>query len=154
MRVISIDFEGDQTKIILFVSKDITKTRQLPGFVEAVLESMPELRFHKCENDRNLTFADELFDTEIAHVFEHVLLEIIGQIDTKAYRIKGWTNWDWKNSPRWTYEISLRYRDSRVVFNALSRALTMFDVLIDTCRVKEVASELATVSGAVGGEKK
>ena len=69
------------------------RTSDVPGAGTRVLAVLPGLRGHRCDNGRGATFADELADTELAHLLEHAALEIMalaGSPDT----LRGRTTWD------------------------------------------------------------
>ena len=135
MHISAIDFQQGKSFIALLVSPDSIKTSQMPGFREAILSKMPELRFHKCDNGLGNSFADELLDTEVAHVFEHVLIEIISQMDGSVDNIRGLTTWNWRKDPRWLYRIEIAYDVSDTVLAALRSTFAILDEVFQLCSV-------------------
>lgn len=133
MRISAIDFRQGKSFITLFVSPHSFKTSQMPKFKEAVLLRLPELRFHRCDNGQGKSFVDELGDTELAHVFEHMLIEIISQMDSKVDGVRGLTTWNWKKNPRWSYCVEIEYSNPGTVALALLSALTLLDEALAEC---------------------
>lgn len=60
-----------------------------------VLSKLPNLARHLCINEKGQTFGDEIVGTELAHLFEHMVIELQGQAYGAAARgvFKGHTSW-------------------------------------------------------------
>lgn len=43
---------------------------------QKVLNEFPNLAYHKCKNKNHNSFSDEIDKTEIAHVFEHIVIDL------------------------------------------------------------------------------
>lgn len=67
------------------------RTSAYPRFVKSLLYSYPEMKRHACDNGTAKSLEMELEDTEIAHAFEHFLIEIIAAADISRSLIKGKT---------------------------------------------------------------
>lgn len=89
-----INFLNSKTQLKLRVNPEINKTSQICGFDKKLLTLLPSLKYHICDNKDKNSFADELQDTEIAHAFEHTLLDIIGKKDSDVKVIGGYTSWE------------------------------------------------------------
>lgn len=56
-----------------------SSTAAYPEFPEQLLERLPSLRMHLCDNGTARSFEMELQDTELAHAFEHTVLELLAK---------------------------------------------------------------------------
>ncbi|MCL2332577.1 MAG: hypothetical protein FWC54_03710 [Actinomycetia bacterium] len=62
--------------------------------VRPLFEVLPGLRRHRCDNGRHRSFFDEARRTELAHLLEHVLIELLATRGQARARIRGATNLD------------------------------------------------------------
>lgn len=83
-----------------------------------VWQVMPELRDHVCLGDESGTFGDVMGDTELAHLLEHVTVELLARTDVAGDIACGQTS---KAGER-TYKIVLKCIDDVLVVGALSSA--------------------------------
>lgn len=77
---------------------------QVDDIANRLCEMLPNLTDHRCTNRHGLPFTEELADTELGHVFEHVVLELLSQREIYA---QGQTTWDWEHDAIGTYHVSL-----------------------------------------------
>ena len=129
------EFHDDKTVIHLHVPSHIRNTKQIEGFSQKCLSKHPHLKYHLCENDKCLSFPEELEETELAHAFEHVLLDLIGEKDKSVRKVRGFTAWDWRKFEQDTYQIHLHYTDKNVFESALKDAVESFNYLFGTTHV-------------------
>jgi hypothetical protein len=76
----------------------------IPGLAQTLLSMLPSLREHDCINRRNLSFEEELTQTELGHVFEHIILELLS---LRGICTRGQTTWNWERDPIGTYHITI-----------------------------------------------
>lgn len=79
---------------------------------------MPEICEHTCLGDAGSTFKDAMGATEIAHLLEHVSIELMARTGIAADITCGRT-WEVEGEPR-TYDIQLDCPDDVLVASALS----------------------------------
>jgi hypothetical protein len=91
-----INFQKNKTSLSVKVIPEFNKTSQIRGFDKRLLEKIPSLNYHLCDNRDKRSFAEELQDTELAHAFEHALLDMIGRHDDTAEVVGGYTSWNWQ----------------------------------------------------------
>ena len=60
----------------------------------ALFEALPGLRRHRCDNGCHRSFFDEAQATEVAHLLEHVLIELLALDGCPRDHICGATNLD------------------------------------------------------------
>jgi len=96
---------------------------QLPDLANSLLQMLPKLREHLCYNRNGLPFIEELHDTELGHVFEHVILEILRQ---RGLYLRGQTTWNWHRDPLGTYNVTINTGKKLLVKESLLVAQAMF----------------------------
>ena len=68
------------------------RTNEMDGFVDRLLKVLPSLRRHECYAGESGGFVQELRKgTDLAHVMEHVILELLKLTAGKGRRFTGWT---------------------------------------------------------------
>lgn len=126
----------DHTEITIQFFTTYYTTHEIPGTI-AVLETLlPRIFRHKCFNSGKLAFKKEAANTELGHLFEHILLEFLcinkfkeGQID---FNLKGLTEWNWLQDPRGIFYISLNTRreDIFVLQQALLQTQNLMEIIL------------------------
>jgi hypothetical protein len=97
------------------------RTSELPGLAEAALRALPGLKGHRCDNGAGRTFADELADTEIAHLVEHATLELMAMAGAPA-SLRGETAWDFAADGRGVFRVRVAYEDEELAREAFEMA--------------------------------
>ena len=119
MRVESVTVTPDAVEAVLrFEPDEPLRTSEVPGLVDAVLRALPGLSGHRCENDAGLTFAEELRDTEVAHLVEHATLEVMAMAGSPS-TLHGATSWDFAADGRGVFRLRLACDDDLVAIGAL-----------------------------------
>lgn len=93
-------------------------TSEDPASTDLVLDLMPALRDHVCLGDAAPTFGEVAYDTELAHLLEHVTVELLAQTDIAGDIACGQT----AAVAERAYEITLGCPDDVLVAGALSSA--------------------------------
>lgn len=93
-------------------------TSEDPTATDLVLDLMPALRDHVCLGDAAPTFGEVAHDTELAHLLEHVTVELLAQTDIAGDIACGQT----AAVAERAYEITLGCPDDVLVAGALSSA--------------------------------
>ena len=86
---------------------------------ELVLDLMPALADHLCLGDSSPRFGDVVADTELAHLLEHVSVELLARTDAAGDTPSGQTTQIGER----TYQITLACPDDVLVAGALSSAV-------------------------------
>lgn len=89
-----------------------------PEGTERVLELIPELSDHLCLGDSSSSFGDVIGNTELAHLLEHVTVELLARTDRAGDVSSGQTT----GLADRLYKISLACPDDVLVAGALSSA--------------------------------
>ena len=72
------------------------KTGGYPGLPARALKRYPEMVRHRCDNGRSLGVREEFADTEVAHLFEHILIEEYVRAGVDRRAIAGSTLWNFQ----------------------------------------------------------
>ena len=83
-----------------------------------LLEKMPTLAAHKCKNSKGKNFVDVMDSTSLAHVLEHMIIDIQTKHTDKA--LFGTTEWIDEQSG--IAKIELTYTDDIVCLSAINEA--------------------------------
>ena len=89
-----------------------------PEGTERVLGLMPGLAYHACLGDASASFGEVISDTELAHLLEHVTVELLAQTNIAGDISSGQT----VEVAERAYEITLSCPDDVLVAGALSSA--------------------------------
>lgn len=89
----------------------------------SLLESMPTLASHKCKNSKGKNFAQVMDSTSLAHVLEHMIIDIQTKHTDKA--LFGTTEWIDEQSG--IARIELTYTDDIVCLSAIKEATNLLN---------------------------
>lgn len=106
------------------------RTSQVPGLVDSVRGLLPGVFRHRCTSPGSGLFASEAPDTEIAHLFEHMVLELMVMAGSPR-TLEGRTDWDFPRDGSGVFHTTLACDDDSVAVGAVHGALEMLDALLD-----------------------
>lgn len=126
LRVVEICIRPEVRRIHLIVEMadpDRYLTSQIPQLPRRLFRLLPRMRRHTCINENGNTFCQECRETEIAHLFEHIIIELQLQAQQEPSDIlRGETEWDWHVDPKGRYRVSVDYRNELLAFGAIRLA--------------------------------
>lgn len=102
--------------LTMHMHTDFVRTGSCPALQGYLSENLPGILHTPCFNGKNLSFYDEVVNTEVGHLFEHIILEHYSlysfrQIHVGDMVMKGKTQWDWNKDPEGLFHIYM-YADS------------------------------------------
>lgn len=109
-----------------------SRTSAMTGLAEAVLELLPGVRRHSCENGSAHGIAAELSDTELPHLLEHITFELMA-LSGSPRTLKGETAWNFSADGVGVYRVRLAYDDDLVALGALKAAAGIVEWLAASC---------------------
>lgn len=133
---VSVNFNQRQTRLLMCFKDTPLHTNDLPFTNKILGKHLPSIFKCKCYNNYNLSFRQEAQNTEIAHLFEHILLEYLCQNKIKQGAVsaafKGVTEWNWTENERGTFEveISCGYKDIYNFEDAFGKAIYLLDLIL------------------------
>lgn len=134
----SLAWKQEKNTVRLFYKSDRSHltTQTLPNTVWLLSYYLPAIVNHKCINDENLPFISEAANTEIAHLFEHILIECIcreySKLGDKSVVAKGVTRWHSTRFYEGEFYIDIEVSNlSETIFAiAMERATTIMEKVL------------------------
>jgi hypothetical protein len=138
LKVVEILFY-DRHKVKLVVEMadpDRYTTECAPHIPRMLFKLLPHLASHRCDNDNGYTFKKESRATEIPHLFEHLIIELQGQVQ-KTRVLRGETQWNWRIDPKGRFHVYVDYENEMLVLGAIRLAERVINSL-DSHNVEEI----------------
>lgn len=126
------------TKITMQSFGEHVHTGHIPFIDEVLREHLPSVLLTQCYNDEELPFAQEVKDTEIGHLFEHILLEYLCQLKiakgSSQAVFSGRTSWNWIKDPKGKFHINLTcgVKDSDILPIALEKTIKLMKIVLSS----------------------
>jgi len=133
---LAITQKRTSTQIIMDVLYNQLNTSEIPYLFDMLEENLPSVLLSKCYNDMGLPFNEEVRNTEIGHLFEHILLEYLCQHKiakgARAATYAGRTRWNWHRDPLGRFHIHLTCgkKDADILPPALEKAVSLMKLLL------------------------
>jgi hypothetical protein len=131
VKVLEICVQPDDRRIKLTVEMpdpDRFLTSQVPHLPHRLFRLFPTLARHKCENGLGLTFRQECRQTEIPHLFEHLIIELQSQAQP-AEVLRGETEWNWTIDPRGRFHVQVDFENELLAIGAIRLAERLINSL-------------------------
>lgn len=129
-------FHGEEKTLIKMIVHDPRIiTSQIPSTYPLLRQFLPTIFRCKCFNGANLAFSEEVQDTEVAHLFEHILLEYLchAKVSSGVERItfKGETSWNWLMDPKGVFyiEIDAGHKDIFHFQTAMQKSVQLMNLI-------------------------
>lgn len=141
---LSLHQHRENTLMTMNVFGKIINTRKLPWTLGILQESLPSILGSTCFNDEKIPFTEEVKQTEIGHLFEHILLEYLCQeklrIGYESAEYSGKTDWNWINDPQGTFHITISsgYKDAEIFNNAVQKSIELMKQIMKKQTVKRM----------------
>lgn len=104
--------------VVRVAEQKFARTAAIPQLADRVLELLPGLSRHSCENGSAHGIAAELADTETPHLLEHIAFELMA-LSGSPRTLKGETAWDFSADGAGVYRVRLAYDNDLVALGAL-----------------------------------
>jgi hypothetical protein len=138
VRIERVSELGDGVEILVVLDPaDPVRTSAAPDLVSALRRLLPGITRHSCTSPASGLLASELNDTEIAHLFEHVVLELMVREGTDR-ATSGNTDWDFARDGRRTYRVTIGSDDRELAHRAAEQALGLMNALLSGRDVPEL----------------
>lgn len=124
-------------RIKMMMLRDPINTADIPHTYQILKKLLPNVLTTECFNEQNLPFRQEVKNTEIGHLFEHILLEYMCQLKiTRGYSsavFAGRTRWNWERDPRGLFHISVNcpLRDHLILKDALHMSIALMRIILN-----------------------
>ena len=114
-------------------------TKHAPHIPRLLFKLFPHLARHRCDNENGFTFRRECQSTEIPHLFEHLIIELQGQVQRSGV-LKGETQWNWRVDPKGRFHVYVDYENEMLVLGAIRVAERIIQAL-DGRRIEQIDVE-------------
>lgn len=130
MRVVEILFYSPNRVKLVVEMPDPNRysTKHAPHIPKLLFKLFPHLSRHRCENDNGYSFRRECESTEIPHLFEHLIIELQGQV-LRSGTLKGETQWNWRVDPKGRFHVYVDYENEMLVLGAIRVAERIIQAL-------------------------
>ncbi|SRR6266568_489869 len=124
------------TKITMDVLYNQLSTAEIPSVIDMLEENLPSVLMTTCYNDMDLPFNEEVRNTEIGHLFEHILLEYLCQHKiakgARQATYAGRTRWNWTRDPLGRFHIRLTCgtKDADILPPALEKTVSLMKIIL------------------------
>jgi len=124
------------TKITMDVLYNQLSTAEIPSVTELLQENLPSVLMTTCYNDLDLPFNEEVRNTEIGHLFEHILLEYLCQHKiakgARQATYAGRTRWNWTRDPLGRFHIRLTCgtKDADILPPSLEKTVSLMKIIL------------------------
>jgi hypothetical protein len=141
LSVISITVFADRLEAHVRVDGPM-RTSAYRGLSERTLAWLPSLASHECDNPQCRSLPTELADTEVAHLTEHVALDLIRRAGLRG-PLRGDTAWDFEQDGAGVFRIRLDAADDAVALGALKAAVDAVNTLAEGGEPPDAEQEAA-----------
>ncbi|MCE5198673.1 MAG: hypothetical protein ABFD54_02240 [Armatimonadota bacterium] len=142
MKVVEILFyDSNHVKLVVEMpDPNCYSTKHAPHIPKLLFKLFPHLARHRCENENGYSFRRECQATEIPHLFEHLIIELQGQVQ-RSGTLKGETQWNWRVDPKGRFHVYVEYENEMLVLGAIRAAERIIQALdrreVDAVNVDE-----------------
>lgn len=147
MKVVEILFyNSNRVKLVVeMADPNCYTTKHAPHIPKLLFKLFPHLARHRCENENGYTFRRECQSTEIPHLFEHLIIELQGQVQRSGV-LKGETQWNWGVDPKGRFHVYVDYDNEMLALGAIRLAERIIQALdqrdIERINVKDEIEHL------------
>ncbi len=133
---LSIKHNRRTTKIIMKMFTQSVTTEDFPHTFSILQSAFPQVFNTQCFNEFNLPFSEEVKKTELGHLFEHILIEMLYLLKIEQGQInpcvKGYTDWDWVREEQGTFRITINSgrEDMDLFREAVQEALVIMEYIM------------------------
>jgi hypothetical protein len=125
-----IEHKAHETHIDFRHSLPIRNTQEIAEIFDFFKSNFPDIYLSECFNEGNFSFSEEIRNTELGHLFEHILLVKLVQLKVgKGFdnvRFIGRTYWKGEASQEAKIIFSAGYKDRAFFMQAFSESLEIF----------------------------
>lgn len=133
---LSINRKPHKTRILMRLLIPEVNTKAFPMTRQILGVYLPSIFTSICYNDDHLPFSEEVAETEVGHLFEHILLEYLciikleNGLDAATY--EGVTDWNWIRDPKGTFHITIKAESDAldILNDALTRTITLTNIIL------------------------
>ncbi|HSX57905.1 MAG TPA: hypothetical protein VLE47_01370 [Candidatus Saccharimonadales bacterium] len=128
---------GTNLYLVMQLLTGFVKTDKLPKTKMILRESLPQIFLNECFNEESLCFSKEVENTEIGHLFEHILLQNLLQknlSNEQELEINGETFWNWKKETIGKFHIQIEGKNlkERSLQPSIDDSISLLEKIINS----------------------
>ena len=131
------------------------RTTGAPEVAERLAAALAGLWRHGCGNTAGRPFIAEALDTEVPHLFEHVVLEVMALAGAPR-TLRGSTSWDFSRDGQGVFEVTIEHDDDVTCLGAVRLAEQVITYVVSGGARPPIGREIqrlaALRSAAAAGE--
>ncbi|MDZ4786829.1 MAG: hypothetical protein SGJ02_12220 [bacterium] len=141
------------TSIDMQINFALVNTSDVPDTLEFLKQNIPSVLKTQCFNDQNLPFNVEVQQTEIGHLFEHILIDNLCALRIKSGAtsavFNGTTSWNWKKNQYGSFQIliDIGKKDLEMLVEGLRKTINLTKTLISPRFNYLLTAESPTIRG-------
>lgn len=116
------EWDGVLRAVVQIPQGEARTTEGYPDVAHRAVDRYPEMARHRCANGHRLGIVHELATTEVAHLFEHILIEEAVALGVPRQALSGETAWDFSRDGAGVYRVRVRGLESEVQARSAARA--------------------------------
>ncbi len=135
---LAIRKSANETAITMSLFTNYFHTDSIPSTYDILKKELPTVLKTECFNESGFAFSTEVKNTEIGHLFEHILLEYlcqqkIGNGHTRA-SFRGLTQWNWRKDEKGTFHITIEAKPEDTLFfkEALEKSVLLLNTILSS----------------------
>lgn len=126
--------QADTIKLYMQFPDSYTTTKSLPHTYKFLKKNIPSILKCQCFNDDGLPFSKEVRQTEMAHLFEHILLDQLCQEKSAEIdaEYSGQTEWNWNKNPVGSFKVTIgsKKHEEKYLALALNKTIALMEELV------------------------
>lgn len=144
---LSVHQDIGAVNIVMGLYSPIVNTKYLPQTTQILTDLCPAVLSTKCFNDDDLPFHEEVKKTEIGHLFEHLLLELLCQeklsSGCRRAAYNGRTDWNWVEDIEGVFNITVDcgINDLGFLNKALEKTIHIIEQVLQSQNMLSLAIE-------------
>jgi len=129
------------TSIFMSLFTSETYTSSLPTCFPYLQQILPSIFKSSCFNSGYLPFSIEAKETEIGHLFEHIVLEYLCleklKLGFKSADYQALTTWNWYQNPIGTFKIDFQLNSNQIFLflSSVSQSVKLLDKILETSNI-------------------
>jgi hypothetical protein len=124
----------------------IINTREIPETISILKQTLPSVLQSTCYNENNNPFYKEVLETEIGHLFEHILIEYLCLLKLSqgynSVEYCGVTKWNWRVYPKGSFHITVNagIKDTEIFAEAMSKSITLINNIFASVSTPDIST--------------
>ena len=143
---LEVNSGGKKTDVVMHLTCKHVTTETLPRTYKVLKQVLPSIFKTTCFNDNEFSFATEVKNTEIGHLFEHIIITYLCEISIELENcnviFNGETSWNWNKEPLGTYHITFNVgkKDTLLFLEALTLSISLIEFILQQETIQSPAT--------------